>query len=58
MAHSGNLIKERRYTGILDKQVLISIALAANESNLPLQPAIFLRILSTRGYMSSLERLS
>ena len=43
---------------MLAKQVLISITLAAEERSLPLQLAIFFRILSTRGCNSYLLILS
>jgi hypothetical protein len=58
IAHFGNLIKDKRYTGILAKQVLSNMALAASERSFPLHPEIFLRILFTRGWISSLDRLS
>jgi hypothetical protein len=57
IAHFGNLIKDR-YTGILAKQVLSNMALAASERSFPLHPEIFLRILFTRDWIFSLDRLS
>jgi hypothetical protein len=43
---------------MLAKQVLIKTNLAAWERSLPFQLAIFLRILSTRGWISSLLNFS
>jgi hypothetical protein len=36
----------------------MSIALATRDNNFPLQPAIFLRNLSIRGWISSLDKTS
>jgi len=49
-------LEERKkvYIGILDRQVLSSTILAAKDNNLPLHPAIFFSILSTKGLISSL----
>jgi hypothetical protein len=58
IAHFGNLIKDNRYTGILARQVLIRVSLAAWDRSFPLHPAIFLRILSIRGWTSSLLNFS
>jgi len=54
MAHLGNLIKERRETGVLAKKDLINKALAAKDRSFPLHPAILFKILSTKGCISSL----
>jgi hypothetical protein len=53
MAHLGNLMKERRYTGIEAIQVLINITLAAWDNSFPFHPEILFMILSTKGLFAS-----